>query len=83
MYAMQDDEVMGMRSRVSYSKEHRGHAKDRGAGMVTIDYVRPDGMRHTAQFLAGPKLLRYIKSVMKRTHTKTWDEDWWKGRGRG
>ncbi len=64
-----------MRSRVSYSKEHRDHAKNRGVGMVTIDYVRPDGMRHTTQFLAGPKLLKYIQSVMKRTYTKAWDRE--------
>lgn len=55
-----------MKSRVSYSKEHRERAAKRMYGLFTVDVVRPDGSRVTYQGLADGREGRYLERAALR-----------------
>ena len=56
--------------KVFYDKETRERAKREDKGLVTIEWITPDGDRVTTQASVGPKVLNYIQGVERRLHSK-------------
>lgn len=53
-----------MSSRVTYQKHLRAYAKANGMGVITIDWISPDGTRMTIQGPAGPNALKHVQASM-------------------